>query len=121
MEAIALKIARSYFGSSALYAERIREGVMNFMFKIRSESEYLSIVRIYPPGREKVARYEPSLLRQLRELGCQVPEVLEFNAGAIEELPCYLMYRYIDGQTLEQRRHQMGNRELERLASMLVE
>jgi aminoglycoside phosphotransferase (APT) family kinase protein len=120
-EAIALQIARLYFGLAAVSAERLIQGVMNHMFKIRSEAEELCVVRIYPPGRQKVVAYEPQLVERLRLAGCCVPEVVGYghlNGGGSAS---YFVYRFIQGQTLASRQTQIPRKKLQAIGRSLVD
>jgi Ser/Thr protein kinase RdoA (MazF antagonist) len=121
LQLIALRIAREYFEAKPEVAERLPQGVMNYMFKVRSAAEDLCVVRIYPPGREKVALYEPQLLHRLRQAGCCVPEVVGYATVPQVELPAYCVYRFIPGSSLESRQRWLGRSSLRAIGQKIVE
>lgn len=121
LESAVRDIARSYYERAELSVERIGQGVMNYMFKVRAEAEDLCIVRIYPPGREKVAKYEPDLIERLHALGCLVPRITGYSTTATPGRPAHLVYRYIPGHSLQAHRHLMTRGQLETLARAIAE
>jgi aminoglycoside phosphotransferase (APT) family kinase protein len=100
---------------------RLAGGIMNFMFLAQDRKHGKFVVRVYPPRRTKNGNFEPDVLRRLHSAGCAVPEVVGFLEKTAERPRACLVYKYIEGVSLEERLSTMSSREFTYLAKEIVE
>lgn len=99
---LASEIVSSLTGTPASSAEVLLRGMMTFKCRVRTAEGEDLIVRFYPNGRSAVVNHEPDLLARCRQLGFAVPQpVADSRSGPPSPL-AYLVYRRIEGRTLDE-------------------
>jgi aminoglycoside phosphotransferase (APT) family kinase protein len=117
----ASKLAALHFGTNIASVVRFSEGMMNYMFQITTKSREIFVLRVYPAGRHKVAKYEAQLILEMHARGCFVPDIVSYRSDETEHIPAHLIYRYIHGATLASRRAQCSTQEMRQLAGALID
>jgi aminoglycoside phosphotransferase (APT) family kinase protein len=118
LAAEAARLVREATGSGVSRVDPILSGHMTFKLSVTSDSGRVYIVRIYPKGREHIARFEPALLARLRECGAAVPNVVGWS-GAESALP-HLVYEKIAGESLDRRLGALAMPGLERICAQMA-
>ena len=115
----AARIVKRATGFGVNSVHPILSGYMTFKLTVTTDAGSDYIVRIYPKGREHIARFEPGLLIRLHDMGAAVPKVLCWS-DTDPALP-YLVYEKIAGDSLDRRLHHISMTELERVCLQMSE
>ncbi len=113
-------IFREIKGDGPVQIESIAEGVMTYKFLVRiPEGKY--VIRFYPMGREQIVEFEPDVIRQCREAGIKTPTVITDSRTGPKCDMGYMIYEYVDGQTLASQLRKISPTQLLAVSRELVE
>ncbi|MGM9513496.1 phosphotransferase family protein [Roseateles sp. DB2] len=117
---LAAQVVSGLSGASVRSAEVLLHGMMTFKCRVRTSSGEDLIVRFYPRGRSSIVHQEPDLLARCRELGFAVPEPVGDSRSGPPSPLAYMVYRRIEGRTLQEHLSDTGERPQDRLAGELA-
>jgi aminoglycoside phosphotransferase (APT) family kinase protein len=93
---------------------------MTFKFSLTTSAGRGFIVRFYPASRARVVRYEPDVLKRCRAHGICVPEVITDSRYGPKAPLEYMVYRRVEGVTLQERIAGLSREAMMRIAHSLV-